>query len=78
MAEKRKSGFERLEGVAAAARPVSHSEEVNLTKISTAFDGLQAKMLDSSEKLQMQVDAAVTRVEEIVATSNLVHEQVQL
>ena len=78
MAEMFKSGFERLEEAAASARPVGHTEDSDLSKVSTTFDGLQARMLDFSEQLQMQVNAATTRVEEIASTSNLVHSEAQL
>ena len=47
-------------------------------RISSAFDGLQAKMTDWTERIQAQLAATSIRLEEVASTSGVVHEGAQL
>ena len=49
-ADRLTSELTRFEGAAAAVRPVRHPDDSDLSKISVSLDGLQARMLDSSER----------------------------
>jgi hypothetical protein len=72
-----KVDFDRLEATAQAAQP-----GVDFGKMGKAFDDLQGQIIamstrtsESFELLQTQQTAAVTRVESLEVTSNLVHKE---
>ena len=78
MAMKLETGFAALESTATSAQAAPSTDGFDLVRLSTAVDGLQAKMLEWTERSQAQLDAMSKRVEEIAVASNMVHQESQL
>ena len=55
MAEKLKTGFAVLEATATSAQSGSGTDGPDVMRIGTAFDGLQAKMTNWTERIQAQL-----------------------
>ena len=82
MAVKLETGFAALESTAAStaasAQTATSSEGLELVRLSTSLDGLQAKMIKWTEKAQAQVDAMVARAEEIATGVSMVQQEAQM
>ena len=64
MAVKLETGFAKLGSTATSAQTASSSEGLELVRLSTSLDALQARMLEWTEKAQAQINATVVRAEE--------------
>ena len=62
MAKKLETGFAALETTATSAQASPSAGGLDLVLFSMALDGRQAKLLDSSERLQTQLTVTVARV----------------
>ena len=78
MTEKLKTGFAVLEATATSAQSSPGTDGPDLVRIGTAFDCIQAKVTDWTERIQAQLTATAARVEEVASTSGVVHQEAQL
>ena len=78
MAVKLETGLAALECTAASAQTATSSEGLELVRLSTSLDTLQAQMLEWTEKAQGQIDATFARAEEIETGVSMVQQEAQM